>query len=428
MPANVIVIGGGLGGLATAALVARDGFQVTLVERSSELGGRARSERFGGGIFNLGPHGLYRRGGAMRVLDALGVSYSGGMPSQSGNLGIRGGHLYSLPAGAWSFLSTRLMGLGEKLELARFLRRLPSADPKPLDGISLTAFLGGSLRCEPARAFLHALVRLTSYVNAPDDFSAGAAVRQLQSALRHNVLYLHGGWQTLVAELRRIAEVAGARILTGVRAASVRRSMGRLEGVCLADGTFLVANAVVVAAGDAHWAAKLLGSDSLAERAQGAVTVRAACLNLALSLLPDPRRTFALGIDTPTYFSVHTRVAQLGDPDVAVVHLARYLGPSDDGHQSKEELLSVLDLCQPGWRGAVIDQRFMPNMTVMHDIPRSKRGGLAGRPTVAVPDVPDAYVVGDWVGGEGLLADAVFASSEVAARAIASRAVVRPAA
>jgi hypothetical protein len=37
-----------------------------------------------------------------------------------------------------------------------------------------------------------------------------------------------------------------------------------------------------------------------------------------------------------------------------------------------------------------------------------------------VPDVPGLFVAGDWVGSEGLLADAVFASGRAAGRAAAA--------
>jgi len=57
---DVIVIGGGLAGLTTAALLARSGKAVTLFEYSSrEIGGRARTTEADGFYFNQGPHALY---------------------------------------------------------------------------------------------------------------------------------------------------------------------------------------------------------------------------------------------------------------------------------------------------------------------------------------------------------------------------------
>src|SRR3954454_23024632 len=38
--------------------------------------------------------------------------------------------------------------------------------------------------------------------------------------------------------------------------------------------------------------------------------VTAACLDIALSKLPEPKNTFALGIDKPLYYSVHSKWAQ----------------------------------------------------------------------------------------------------------------------
>ncbi|MGP9682839.1 phytoene desaturase family protein [Brachybacterium sp. AOP3-A1-3] len=54
-PRTAVVIGGGISGLATAALLARDGYQVDLVEAREELGGRAGSWERDGFRFDTGP-------------------------------------------------------------------------------------------------------------------------------------------------------------------------------------------------------------------------------------------------------------------------------------------------------------------------------------------------------------------------------------
>ena len=53
--ADVIVIGGGLAGLATTVELARRGIQVTLVERNTHLGGKMNVLTEQGYSFDMGP-------------------------------------------------------------------------------------------------------------------------------------------------------------------------------------------------------------------------------------------------------------------------------------------------------------------------------------------------------------------------------------
>lgn len=52
---HTVVIGGGIAGLASAALLAKNGFKVTLLEKNSQLGGRASVYRKNGFVFDMGP-------------------------------------------------------------------------------------------------------------------------------------------------------------------------------------------------------------------------------------------------------------------------------------------------------------------------------------------------------------------------------------
>jgi hypothetical protein len=59
------------------------------------------------------------------------------------------------------------------------------------------------------------------------------------------------------------------------------------------------------------------------------VPVRAACLDVGLARLPEPRRTFALGLDEPTYLSVHSKTAKLAPEGAAAIHVAKYLSTEE---------------------------------------------------------------------------------------------------
>jgi len=416
--AGVVVVGGGLAGLAAAALVARRGHAVTLFEKAGAVGGRATTQARDGFLLNQGPHALYRRGAAMDVLGELGIEPRGGVPRPSGGLAIAGGRAHTLPGGPVSLLTTGLFGLAAKLEFGRTLATLPSLDASGLGRVSVTEWLGRLMRQAEGRGALQALTRLTTYANAPDEMSAEVALRQVQMALRHSVLYPHGGWQVLVEGLRAAAERAGVRIVTGAHVSALEGEAG-VRGVRLADGTAHAARAVVLATTPEH-AAELSGDAALTAWVGQATPVMAACLDVCLRRLPQPRAAFALGIDEPTYLSVHSSVARLAPEGGATIHAARYLAPSEDkgGAEHEAGLERLLDLVQPGWRELVVQRRFLPRMLVTHALPTVQDDGLRGRPAVTVRGVPGLHLAGDWVGAEGLLADASLASARAAAAAV----------
>jgi phytoene dehydrogenase-like protein len=185
-----------------------------------------------------------------------------------------------------------------------------------------------------------------------------------------------------------------------------------------AEGDVRRAGSVILAVRPAVAASLVRDSAALAAWAERAIPVRAACLDVGLRSLPNPKVGFGLGFDEPLYFSVHTRSARLAPEGGATIHVARYLGPEPppDPAAAERELEALLDLAQPGWREEVIARRYLPNMIVVHWLPAAESGGTAGRPGPAVPDVPGLFVAGDWVGPEGQLADAALASGRAAAR------------
>jgi len=415
---DVVVAGGGLAGLAAATYLARGGQRVVLFEKARQVGGRAMTRTTGGFHLNMGPHALYGGGQAELVLRELGVTYSGRKVSTAGALALRDGVVYSLPSGPVSLAATRLLGWPEKMELARFFAAVPWMKPDRLQATAVREWLAWTVRHDRVREIVVALIRTTSYGYDPDRQSAGAALAQIQLAVRHGVTYLDGGWQTLVEGLRSAAEQAGVRIATGARVVAVEADPVS-PSVRLADGTTCEAAAVVIAAGPRD-AAALLGPRAdrrIGEMADHMTPLRLATLDLGLTRLPRPRTRVALGIDRPLYFSVHSAYARLAPAGAAVIHAAKYLpvDQASDPVADEREIEAMIDLVQPGWRECIAARRFLPEMVVTNALPTADAGGTAGRPGPDLPDAPNVYVAGDWVGGEGVLADAVLASAKRAA-------------
>jgi phytoene dehydrogenase-like protein len=441
---HVIVVGGGIAGLTAAVLLARAGRTVTLFEKNRYLGGRAATHQRQGFRFNLGPHALYRTGAAARVLARVGVAVDGRSPGTSGVVLYRG-EQHKLPGGLWSLLSTSLLSPRAKAELAGLIIRIRRATPADHSRISIGEWIDASVRSDAVRDYAEALVRLATYANAPEIMSADAALAQLQLAFRKGVLYLHDGWQRLVDSLQSAAVSAGVNFVTSSRVVGVTHQAGAVTGIELgeldeepldadtrslslaaamgtAHGTRLRADVVLLAV-DPVTAAALIGHHGHVHKPpwRTPTPVRASCLDVALSSLPRPKTTFALGMDEPVYFSVHSRWAHLAPKGGALIHVAKYVGADGISDNAEEGLEALLDVLQPGWREVLVHRRFLPRMIVSNAIVRAVDGGLVARPDVEFGGIRNLYLAGDWVGPEGLLSDASLASSTRAVNRILSR-------
>ncbi len=409
-----IVIGGGVAGLVATTKLARTGAHVVLLEKASTLGGRAATRAPNGFHFNLGPHALYRGGQLRQTLQSFGITPSGGVPGGNGGFAVRDGRLHTLPTGLLSLVTTDLLPLPAKFEFAALLSRLGAIDTEPLQHETLANWLATTVRHPIVRDVIAMLARVTTFTNAPEVQSAGAALEQLQLAARANVLYLDGGWQTIVQSLRRTALDAGARIMTGAPAVGVERHGRTATGVRLADGRVLPASAVIVTGSPADVDA-LIGTTLAATTAPA---VRHATLDIALHTLPSPRRLVAFGVDTPLYFSVHSAVAKLAPSGGAVIHVSKYLRIGETADRAAEQQLErLVDELQPGWREVLVDRQFLPGLTVTHAMLTAAGGGAAGRPASRLDGFDNVFVAGDWVGPRGQLSDAAAASALDAAEA-----------
>ncbi len=392
---DVIVVGGGLAGLTAAATAKQRGAKVLVVE-AHQTGGRARTVERDGFIFNMGGHALYRGGPGWKVLHTLGITPEGQAPPMERYRALVRGDQHRLPTGPGSLLRTGALTMRSRVQLAALLARLPRLSPASLSTTSVADWLA-SWRLRPdADALLRALIRLSTYTADVDQFSADAAVSQLQAASTAGVLYLHGGWHQLVDALGRTLEVR-----SGVEVTGVESTRGGVE-VLTREGV-LTASRAVLATGAPSAVRRLLPADPGWGDLGAPLT--AACLDLGVSHPPEPG--YVLSLDDPLYATTQSPPARQAPEGQAVVAAIRY------GARSAEADRAQLDavVAEAGIRpGDVLNSRFLAHMTVAGAIPRARNGGLSGRPGVEDTGVPGVTMAGDWVGPAGLLADAALAS------------------
>ena len=403
---SALVVGAGLAGLTAALELAQRGASVEVWDPAPP-GGRARSRTHAGAIVDLGPHALYTAGAAARHFAHLGLTLEGGSPAPL--LLRRGDALHPFPTGAWSLLRCSGLAFPARLELAGVLLRLPRTRAEG----SAAAWIDGHDHPD-TRAFLRALARLSCYGGDLGRMDVGALLAQLRQATA-GVRYLDGGWQRLVDALSNPARAAGVVFARhAARALRPSDTGWRVE----ARGAVREVPHVVLALPPSR-AAELAPEPTphaelpLRAAAARAEAVEVASLAVVLGELPRRRAPFALDLERPLYASVFSNAAELRlDPtDPRPRHVVQVV--AYDPPHPVEALEAHLDLLQPGWRAHVLFRRFAPALTVHHGFPDHTRGGLAGRPPVAL--APGLALAGDGVGSEGLLADAAVASALAAA-------------
>jgi phytoene dehydrogenase-like protein len=427
---NIVIVGGGLAGLAASIYLARAGRTVTVFEKRQYLGGRAITNLRHGFRFNLGAHAFYRAGAGASVYRELGIPVRGALAKPKA-IALLGGEEYRLPTGYLSLFATSLLSFRGKRELAMALFRIRRFGGSRAGAMTLREWLDANFSDERARSVLRALLRMVTFSDDPEHESAALPLAQMKVALR-GALYVDEGWQKIVDSLHSAAVASGVNFITSSRIVGVHHDgavravelggleldADRMDTQALAypemppeavQGARLPADTVILAV-DPITAAELVG-DAGKEWAS-AQPVHAACLDVSLRSLPDPKRTFALGIDEGVYFSVHSAFAQLAPKGGALVQLLRY-GTGDPNPERTLE--SLLDRMQPGWRDVLVHRRSLPSMTVSSALVTPSRP----RPS-AVTNVKGLYIAGDWVESEGMLSDAALASARAAAKAILS--------
>ena len=258
-PGTACIIGGGVSGLATAALLAADGWQVDLVERSERPGGRAGLWEQDGYRFDTGPSWYLMPEVFAHFFEMLGTSVEAELDLVRLDPGYRvffehdeepvdvratraanEALFESLEPGAGSALSDYLDSARHVYELAvdRFLYTSFDSSGSLLNadvlrnGPRLSSLLTRSLESHIATRFDDA--RLRQILGYPAVFLGTSPDRapsmyHLMSwmDLAEGVLYPAGGFTTIVDALVRVAERHGVRVRTSTTATAIRTTAAR---------------------------------------------------------------------------------------------------------------------------------------------------------------------------------------------------------
>lgn len=393
---DVVVVGGGLAGLVAARRLQTNGAEVTLLERESEVGGRIRSRREDGFIFDRGFQVLFTAYPAVQEeLDLSELSLRAFRPgatlARPGERSILSDPLGD-PKAATDTLFNRNITLADKLRiltLRRTLSRQSSAELLEHDDRTIEQYLR-------AEGFSDAFLE-----NFAKPFYGGITLdRSLSNAqfvFEYTFKMLATG-QTVVPAMgmgeitRQLAERArnqGVSIETDTTVEQVRTDG---ETVTVETATTAIEADAVIVATEPDTARTLTGCEIQTE-SRGCVT-QYFSLPRRQQLRTDRRLVLNVANERPNQVAPLSDVAPTYAPSDKHLLSATFLGQQD---QSDEELATAVQESLQQWypENNFADLKLLRTERISFAQVAQPPGFRASRPSVDDPDGP-VYLAGDY--------------------------------
>jgi phytoene dehydrogenase-like protein len=234
MDAEVVIIGGGFGGLSTGALLASKGVNVLLLEKNEVLGGRAKSVGKEGFIVDNGLHSnrFAADGPAAAVLKSVGQNLE--FVKEEGSLSYvyHKRKLVKLPSSAQEFLTTELLSEQARAEMVKVLAQMLLENPDEWYGRTLLEFIN------KVRGFFR-LMGLFIIAPQIEETSAGEVMyfmQQVQKSAQAMATPVAGARQ-IIEKLSAVIEGRG-QIRKGAKVDQILVKQGTVTGVKVGKEVF----------------------------------------------------------------------------------------------------------------------------------------------------------------------------------------------
>ena len=262
---KVVIIGCGIGGSAVGALLAKDGFQVEIFEKTKYIGGRFASYKKGDFRLDVGCHivGNCDKGNLGKVLDQIGEKVEWAYTQKPGPTFIIGGQRIKFPSGALQ-LGFGPDELAKIMQLYSELSQFKEEDFQRLNDISLNEFLKGYLDDMRLRSIYAYLAG--AYFVVPDyETPTGEWARcQQEIAGQMTSGYPIGGTGAIPEAFVRSIEKRGGKVHLKQAVDKIKIENGRATGIILPGGKEVPADIVISNADVKTTVQNLVGEDKYA--------------------------------------------------------------------------------------------------------------------------------------------------------------------
>lgn len=245
---DVVIIGGGIAGLSTGALLTKKGYQVLLVEANSRLGGRANCQAHRSGfLVDWGIHSLRagEAGVAAQLFQQLGLKLDV-VPSGEGLL-FHEEQWFSLPTSVQALMTTPLLTEEDRLAVGGLFGSIMSAKPEELLSTSVATWLDDF---KVSSTILWIFQLYSGLILIEPDVTVASKGEMLD--IMHTILrsgkaagYPRGGWRAIIQALSGEIKKTG-KIRLNAPVSQIHIEEDRVSGVQI-GGDRIACDTVVAA-------------------------------------------------------------------------------------------------------------------------------------------------------------------------------------
>ncbi len=428
---KAIVVGGGLAGLASAALLCKSGYETTLFEKMTQIGGRATVMEKDGFRLNFGAHAVYGRDKSfmLQVLNRLGISLSWSTAdSEKVRYILQDGTATAAPIYIKGMLETKLLpGIHDKFDFVRAVFSiLFSKNQGTNHAATLGEWVDSQQWSDNTKAFILHLAGTNFFTKHPRDLEMHRFLKYYSRIFRthHPVSYINGGWGELIKQLELSIASNGGQIMTKASVSKLLFNDGKARGVLVGKSEY-EADVVVLCIPPSGFK-RMLADTPLSElvapyMAQGPNTVFIYDVALTKRIRDDVSYVNDLQnhifITDPSLYD-----SSCTPPGGQLLQSIAYLTPEEAEDEEfiakiTSQVEDLYDKFYSGWREQLAFTRITERATVQAI---GWRAGQIRLPSV-FPAVENCFFAGDWCEGEGSVSDIAFFSAIRAVEEVAKQ-------
>ena len=254
MSSTVLIIGAGVSGLSTAALLAHENIDSTIYEKSSQVGGRTATSIHNGHLLDNGFHIMpfYKKSKIYEILEKINMVENLKLANVYDIAFYDGYRFHKYPKGIMDVLQLTLIPFSSRLSLLRILLPMAFTSIEKTERLDETSLTEVTKKLDTASKSFFDAVCMLAFADTTENISLGEFTRTI---IRANPFkggtsefgYPDmGGYDRIAKLFAEYSIKKGSKINLGIQVKKIEIENNKVKGITLADGQFVSSECVIV--------------------------------------------------------------------------------------------------------------------------------------------------------------------------------------